>query len=155
MLKPKKDNGRWQVPPFDEASSWKKSMRYMTDEAPLVRINVKKQSGGTSITNSVLKSYINDYADEIIEQINIYDANILFCCGPGLGVAIRRLIKERILPDLEMVSNNEWMYYSQSNKILVVDGYHPSCRKSHEEIYNNLKDAYEDFLNKSDFIKEN
>lgn len=146
MLKPEKVNGLWQAPSFDEASDWKKSMRYMTDEAPLVRMNVKKQSGGTSITNSVLESYINDYADEIIEQINIYDANIIFCCGHGS--LIRPLLKERVLPDLEQVDEKgNWMYYSPTRKVLVVDGYHPSQRTyTHEDVYNWLKEAYEDFL---------
>lgn len=153
MLKPKKVNGRWQAPSFEEASNWKKSMRYMIKEAPLVRVNVKKQTGSSTkgIPNYILKWFIDAYADEIIEQINIYGANIIFCCGhDNLDTYIPNLLKESIFPDLKHVAeDNNTMLYSPSHKVLVVKGYHPSCRNNinpHEDIYNNLKEAYEDFL---------
>lgn len=145
MLTPEIKDEHWKVKTFDEADDFSKSMKYMIHEAPLVRINVKKQTGGTSIKDNVLRKYVNDYADEIVEQIKIYDANILFCCEPHR--IILKLIKEKILKDLEDVNGKDWMYYSPTKKVLVVHSYHPGLRhRTHESVYNDLKDAYEDFL---------
>lgn len=153
MLTPEMKEGRWIVKTFDEANDFSLSMKYMIHEAPLVRMNVKKQTGSSTkgIPNYILKWFIDAYADEIIEQINIYGANIIFCCGHGnLDTYIPNLLKESIFPDLKHVAeDNNTMLYSPSHKVLVVKGYHPSCRNNinpHEDIYNNLKEAYEDFL---------
>lgn len=145
MLKPEMKDGDWKVKSFEEASDFNKNREYLINETPLVRINVKKQLGGSSIDDPTLKKYVRNYADEIVEQISLYGANILFCCEPH-GI-ILGLIKEKILTDLEDVNNKDWMYYSPTNKVLVVHSYHPGLRhRTHESVYNDLKDAYKDFL---------
>ena len=51
------------------------------DSAPLARINVKKQAGGSSIDNNKLKTYIERDKEFLIEQITALDADVLICCG--------------------------------------------------------------------------
>ena len=144
MLTPEIKDGLWTVKTFDDADDFSKSMKYMINEAPLVRINVKKQTGGASIKDNVLREYVNDYADEIIEQISFYDANVLFSCEPH-GI-ILSLIRERLLPDLEKFQ--ERLFYSSSQNVLVVNYYHPSgYAYAHKDLYEWLKAEYEDFLN--------
>lgn len=151
MLKPEMKNGHWKVKSFEEASDFDKNREYLINKAPLVRINVKKQVGDSSIKDPILRKYVRNYADEIVKQINLYDANILFCCEPQ-GI-ILGLIKEKILTDdledvnKEDVNKKDWMYYSPTKKVLVVHSFHPGLHhRTHESVYNDLKDAYEDFL---------
>ena len=47
------------------------------DNAPVARINVKKQAGGSSIDNNTLKTYIERDKEFLIEQISALDADVL------------------------------------------------------------------------------
>ena len=113
------------------------------DEAPIARINCKKQAGGGAISNSLLKTYMERYSDLLLRQINLYDADILLCCG-GQGIITNYILKH-YLPDTRKI--NTWIYYSESARKVVIDSYHPSFwGYSIEGIYNDLTAAYEEFL---------
>lgn len=143
MLTPEMKKGRWIVKTFDEANDFSLSMKYMIHEAPLVRMNVKKQVGSSKIHSYILKWFIDAYEDEIVDQIRIYNANILFCCEKEGH--IKNLIESRMLLDLKNV--NDYMFYSSSERVLVVNFFHPSYHwKNDEDLYVTLQKAYKDFL---------
>lgn len=136
---------------FEEASNWAKSLNYFIKEAPLARVNIKKQQGGPSTKANNLIESVNKYSEFVLEQISLYDADIFFCCGNDTYNALSK-IWSKYLPHLEEI--NDWMYYSKSKKKLVINSWHPSARKKHKEMYDSLMEAYEEFLQRFPVFKK-
>ena len=115
------------------------------DNAPVARVNCKKQVGTSSISTSVLRSYMERYKDLLLRQIRVYDANILLCCG-GSG-AIKDFVAANYVTDL--VKLNEWVYYSPQTGKIVIDSWHPTYTgDTHEKMYTDMMMNVEDALAK-------
>lgn len=128
--------------PFDEADR-PDTFRPFYDEAPVARVNCKKQPGGSQLTNSALQGFLTRYADLLERQIRLYDADILLCCG-GSDL-IKDFVQAHYLPDLCRMS--DWMWYSPSVRKLVVNSWHPSYRgDTHEGMYTAMMQHYSEFL---------
>ena len=97
--------------------------------------------------NCWLQSHLETYGDLLLKQIELYDADIILCCG-GSNL-IKDFVKEMYLPDLEAVTDTDWTYYSKSANKLVINSYHPSypgC--SPEKMYESMMRDVEKFLDK-------
>jgi uracil-DNA glycosylase len=108
-------------------------------------VNCKKTVGSEKCPNAVLRKHLETYGDLLQEQIALYDADIILCCG-GSDL-IKDFIKEKYLPDLEAVEGTDWMYFSRSTNKLVVNSYHPSYMGcSPEKIYESMMWGMKKFL---------
>ena len=115
------------------------------ENAPIARVNCKKQPDIKTASNLVMQKYLRDYADLLKEQISLYDADIILCIG-GQGVMVKYL-KEHVYTDLEQY--NEHIYYSPKAGVVVVKQYHPNYNVySRQEMYTSLIKDYQDFLKK-------
>ena len=131
---------------YEQAPDWE-ALREHYATAPIARVNCKKQIGASSIENTLLKSHMERYAPFLLEQIAMYDAHIILCCG-GRG-AIKDFVKTHYLPDLLQFSSDAWVYYSPSARKVVIDGYHPTYAKSFESMelyYTQMMKDVEAFL---------
>ena len=115
------------------------------EQVPLVRINCKQEVGSSRISNAILKDAIQNAKNLLVEQIEIYGANIILCCGYSQNVIrtgniILNFLIENIYKDLEMIPNTEeWCYYSKSYNIIAINSYHPtSTQDSDKGLYENL-----------------
>jgi hypothetical protein len=100
--------------------------------APIARVNCKKQIGVSTIQDTDLGSHMERYAHFLREQIALYDADIILCCG-GHGI-IKDFVKQHYLPDLQCFSSDGWVYYSPTSRKVVIDSYHPTFAKSFKSI---------------------
>lgn len=129
---------------FDMTPSWDE-LRECYETAPIARVNCKKTVGSEKCPNAVLRKHLETYGDLLQEQIALYDADIILCCG-GSDL-IKDFIKEKYLPDLEAVEGTDWMYFSRSTNKLVVNSYHPSYMGcSPEKIYESMMWGMKKFL---------
>ena len=118
-----------EVYSYDNAPSWDElSTHYAT--VPIARVNCKKQIGVSTIDDVELGAHIERYASFLTEQIVMYDADIILCCG---GV-IKDFVKRCYLPDLVQFSSDAWVYYSPTTGQVVIDSYHPTFARSFEKI---------------------
>lgn len=133
-----------QTIPFSAIIDGYKCFLYY-EKYPLVRINTKKNHGGTSITNATLGTYLDDqdYANLLSKQLSLFDADIIFCCGGASK--IKNFVVSRYINDGWEKINN-WMYYNAKYDKLVIDSYHPSVRRSRQWLYEELMRNYLEFL---------
>ncbi len=119
------------------------------EQAPIARINCKKQCGSSSISDKALNENISRYADLLQRQIALYDADILLCCGCKSGKnVLLNFVRNTYLTDLECVEGTgNWIYYSPSTRKIAINSYHPSSRISYQDNYNGMMSAYEYFIN--------
>ena len=128
------------------------------DSAPLARINVKKQAGGSSIGNNTLKTYIERDKEFLIEQITALDADVLICCGysesiEDTGNIILNFLNKEIY---NFTKINEWIYYDDKTKKVAINAWHLSYNRgvSQKDFFEGLVTAYHQFVIKHpDFIK--
>ena len=113
------------------------------ENAPIARVNFKKQPDIKAASNTVLQKYMRDYADLLKEQISLYDADILLCIG-GQGVMVK-FLADNVYSDLEQF--NEHIWFSPSKGVVVVKQYHPNYNVySRKEMYVGMIKDYQDFL---------
>lgn len=131
-----------RYPDFTEASNMNISGPFY-ESAPIARVNTKKQIGRSSIHNSVLMQYLDRYAPLLKEQIEIYDANIILCCGFSANSnLILDFVRSQYLPDLAPVpGTGDWIYHSPSTGKIAVNSFHPSARIGYEYSYTNMMSA--------------
>lgn len=114
------------------------------ENAPIVRVNVKKQPALQTISNTVLQKYMRDYADLLTEQITMYNADVILCTG-GQGMMVK-FLQDNVYRDLEEV--NRHCFYSPSAGVVVVRQYHPNYNVySRKEMYDSMMQDYQEFLN--------
>ena len=116
-----------EIVPYDSTPDWE-ALRELYATAAIARVNCKKQIGASTIEDAELGAHIERYASFLAEQVNMYDADIILCCGGG-GV-IKDFVKRHYLPDLQQFSSDAWVYCSPSTHKIVIDSYHPTYAKS-------------------------
>ncbi|MBO7546433.1 MAG: hypothetical protein J6T19_07010 [Paludibacteraceae bacterium] len=113
------------------------------ENAPIARVNCKKQPDMKAVSNAVLQKYMDGYADLLREQITMYHADIILCLG-GQGIMVN-FIRKNVYTDLEDV--NAHCFYSPSANVLVVKQYHPTYNVySRKEMYSGMIQDYQAFL---------
>lgn len=113
------------------------------ENAPIVRINCKKQPDAKAASNTVLQRYMENYADLLKEQITMYSADIILCIG-GQGIMID-FLQKHVYTDLEQVNDHCW--YSPKANVLAVKQYHPNYNVyGRREMYAEMIADYQAFL---------
>jgi len=113
---------------------------------PLCIINIKKASGGSSVSNNQLWEYAERDHPLLKRQIlEILNPNIVVCCG-GSG-SILNIAMDLIFTNNTFEKKNNWCFYDSENNILLIDSYHPRARISNEEKYDGMMEAVQEFIN--------
>jgi len=128
---------------------------------PIARINAKKEAGSSSIFNQTLRDYIERDKKYLKKQIVNLDADIIVCCGYSenieeSGNLLLNFLRNECHYNLIKQDDDGWIYYDDNEKkpMIAINNWHFSARKSSEEWYNLLIDAYHRFLEKHpNFIK--
>ncbi len=142
-----------RMPSFKEARNMNIAGPFY-ETAPIARVNSKKQVGGSSISDATLMTYLKEYSSLLKAQIELYDANIIYCCGfSNERNIILDFVRSHYLTDLMPIpGTDDWFYYSRSANKLVVNSYHPSARIGYEDTYYDLSHTYDIALK---WIKDN
>lgn len=131
-----------KVMPFSRADNPTRLQGFY-ENAPIARVNCKKQPDTKAASNAVLQKYMDNYADLLREQINLYGADIILCLG-GQGIMVD-FLRKHVYSDLEPF--NAHCYYSQEANVLVAKHYHPNYNVySRKEMYTALMRDYQAFL---------
>lgn len=113
------------------------------ENAPIARVNIKKQPDHRAVSNLVLQKYMDNYADLLTKQISLYNADIILCVG-GQGIMVK-FLGEYVYKDLEQF--NEHVWFSPSTGVVVVKQYHPNYNVyGRKEMYSAMIDDYQAFL---------
>ena len=94
-------------------------------------VNVKKESGGSSADDNAVWDYMQQDKDFILRQLEIYNADVVICCGIGY-------------PN---TSNVEWkmtlrgIRYGLDGNSIVISYVHPEVRCPANLVYYSLIDA--------------
>ena len=131
-----------KVMPFSKADNGTRLQGFY-ENAPIVRVNCKKQPDIKSASNLVLQKYMRDYADLLKEQVRLYDADIILCVG-GQGVMVK-FLSDNVYTDLKQFNGHIW--FSPSSEVMVVKQYHPNYNVySRQDMYTSLMKDYQLFL---------
>lgn len=131
-----------KVIPFSRADNPTRLQGFY-ENAPIARVNCKKQPDMKAASNAVMQKYMEGYADLLAEQIAMYRADIILCLG-GQGTMVN-FVQKHVHPDLEQVNAHCW--YSSEANVLVVKQYHPNYNVySRKEMYSGLMRDYQAFL---------
>lgn len=108
--------------------SWEDALRF-SDDNIFARINCKKEVGGSTLSDSVLRDAIKENYKYLQEQILTLDADILVCCGSQNGNnLILNTVYEIYKDEFEYVNcvdgKGTGMHYNSTRNKLAIDAYH-------------------------------
>lgn len=130
-------------------------------EAPIARINAKKQNGGAQIEYSILDSYIIKYKILLSEQILNIDADIIVCCCYSSSVYSTIPSKNPFINFLNTncgynfkpISKLNWIYYDEEKNKIAINSFHLSYPSFTKADIDMMSIDYHDFLIKhSNFL---
>lgn len=124
--------------------------RCIWEQIPLARINLKKQPGCGSISNSLLASYTTLYKDVLQQQIKSLKANVIICTSVVGLELLKQIYKLERVNAEHLGGKRDWVYVDKINKITVINSYHFSYwarwvekfRKSFYLYYTSYRDMY-------------
>lgn len=121
---------------------------------PLLRLNCKKLSGGSTCSNKVLQKYLDYpvYSDILSNQIRLFNANVIVCCGGG-GCMARFVMDRCYNTDNWQQFEGESLWYDEKNERLIVNPYHPSYRASRRKLFEGLTTPFLRFVNANPVFK--
>jgi hypothetical protein len=97
-------------------------------------LNLKKESGGASSNMGQIWHHANGDKDLLKQQVKLYNPNIIICCGTG-GIVSELQLFENI-GSFKLSSNG--IRFTKNEKILMIDYFHPQCRKNKKLLFDNL-----------------
>ena len=116
---------------------------------PFAIIESKKQGGGTNITNSVLRTYLDRYASFLKEEIEILKPNMIVCTSEIIYKQIINLFSSHEIKEFE--GHNRVKLVKKEYPVLLFCSYHPSAHKSYGDIYNGVMNHYRAFVQSDDY----
>lgn len=137
---------------------YKADFKFSNEEAielyntfPIARINAKKEAGRSSVSNNTLRFYIDRDGELLKEQILNLDSDIFVCCGYSdyieeSGNLLLNFLNNKCHYNLIKQPDDDWIFYDEKQNKIAINNWHLSARKSSEEWYNLLTDAYYRFL---------
>ena len=124
--------------------------REIFTERPFVLVNVKKTAGRSRSDWNVIFEYAQRYASLLRNQLDLYNPDIIVCCGSSdddacdermLGIA-----KKYLYPDCHFSRINNFCHYSKEKHLLLIDSYHPTARVSRNWKFDKMFECYREFL---------
>ena len=102
-------------------------------------INLKKESGGRNSKMSEIWDYSWNDREYLKEQIELYEPDIIICCGTGEIVKEHKLIKG--IEKWKQTTNG--IQFSANKKLIVISYFHPQqYRIRKKKLYNDLISGY-------------
>ena len=117
-------------PSIEDAFNPENQMKALS-EYPYAYVNVKKKSGGATADDSVVYDFAKRYASYLRQELDILSPNIIVCGGQ----VVFNVATDIIYPELTFYQKNSWVYYNKENNLILINSFHPTARKSNEEIY--------------------
>ena len=111
--------------------------------APISVINLKKTPGKAKSNNSEIDKFAKEDREYIKNQVEIYNPDLIICGGTG----------DMFIKNILDLDSESWTYVSKYlryliyNDKLIVDTYHPACRKRKKDLFENIVLPIRDILN--------
>lgn len=126
---------RWQygIENFENKNLWEKVKR--VDKAfrseqlnKISAINLKKEPGGATSKMGEIWDYAWTDREYLKEQISLYDAHIIICCGTGDIVKEYKLVEDEYFKDWK-TSSSGLNYFITKNQKVIISHCHPQNRR--------------------------
>ncbi|MBR3698767.1 MAG: hypothetical protein IKM85_04520 [Bacteroidales bacterium] len=135
------DNAWW----YNEVTMHIEEVKAFFNSQPFALVECKKQPGGGYLDNKVLVEHLNNYKDLLEREIEIMRPNMIVCTNHHIYGTVLNM---NLFPKKEVVSVKEHqpVSFHIPTGTLIFCSYHPSDRKSPNEIYEGVMDHYRAFL---------
>ena len=124
--------------------------RRLRELKKIAAVNLKKTSGGHTSNNGEIYRAAVDHHDIIKEQIDLYKADFIICCGTEYAF-MDVCYKDREV-DWKMTSRGIW--YFRDGKSVVISFSHPEARVKDAYLFYALTDAVKEIMRCEEFVEQ-
>ena len=153
---------------FSETKKRHNEVKDFFNSQPFALIECKKDPGGSNLDTKILCHHLDTYGDLLKKELDILHPNIIVCCG-GSSEIFKFITKsyykekepipfggEYELEDGTDLGFKTQLYYYPDDNVIVIDSFHPKCRKGDWLIFDRVLSPYRHFMNSgyaSNFLK--
>lgn len=153
---------------FSETKKRHNEVKDFFNSQPFALIECKKDPGGSNLDTKILCHHLDTYGDLLKKELDILHPNIIVCCG-GSSEIFKFITKsyykekepipfggEYVLEDGTGLGFKTQLYYYPDDNVIVIDSFHPKCRKGDWLIFDRVLSPYRHFMNSgyaSNFLK--
>lgn len=153
---------------FSETKKRHNEVKDFFNSQPFALIECKKDPGGSNLDTKILCHHLDTYGDLLKKELDILHPNIIVCCG-GSSEIFKFITKsyykekepipfggEYVLEDGTDLGFKTQLYYYPDDNVIVIDSFHPKCRKGDWLIFDRVLSPYRHFMNSgyaSNFLK--
>ena len=136
------ENNDWW---YNEVTMHIEEVKEFFNSQPFALVECKKQPGGGKLDNKVLVEHLNNYKDLLEREIEIMRPNMIVCTNHHIYGTVLNM---NLFPKKEVVSvkGHQGVSFHITTGTLIFCSYHPSDRKSPNEIYEGVMWHYRAFL---------
>jgi hypothetical protein len=137
-----------KYPSFSKANEYR-TWSTAFENLPLAIVNVKKESGGSTVSNDVLLDYNTKEngknAKYLRKELEILKPRIIVC-GGGSGT-ILWIVKNLAYRGVQFAKINPRIHFNEGRGLVLIDSYHPSAWTiESKEMYEEIMKSFKDFL---------
>ena len=128
--------------------------REVLSSLPFCIVNVKKTEGANTSNWHIIRNAAKENAAPLREQLSLYSPNVIVCMGSTQNEkdSMLYIVKTYIYPDLIFRKINNWCHYCKEKDLLLIDSWHPSYILNKKEKFDDMFEAYCEFLNLKDTL---
>lgn len=127
-----------EIPPFNSLADDELIRSFNSISS--ARINCKKTVGGGECPRSVLNYHINAYGDLVRQQISRLKPTLIYIGGCDGNIILNKIV-EPLYIDLRPAESSGWIYISEMEQAVIINGFNPGVRKNLETVYNEMSAA--------------
>lgn len=129
---------------YQEVENHHNEVKEFLANQPFALVECKKDPGGPICRNPILRQHIKTYGDLLKEEIAVLNPNMIVCTS---GIIYDFILKKMYSEDeLVSIEGKNSIRFHPNSGTLIFCSYHPSGRKSPNEIYEGVMDHYRAFL---------
>lgn len=128
---------------YQEVENHHNEVKEFLANQPFALVECKKDPGGPICRNPILRQHIKTYGDLLKEEIAVLNPNMIVCTN---GIIYDFILKMYSEDELVSIEGKKSIRFHPNSGTLIFCSYHPSCRKSPNEIYEGVMDHYRAFL---------
>lgn len=153
---------------FSETKKRHNEVKDFFNSQPFALIECKKEPGGSYLDTKTLCDHLATYGDLLNKELDILHPNIIVCCG-GSSEIFKFITKTYYKDKAPIRFGGEYefedgtdlgfktqLYYYPDDNVIVIDSFHPKCRKGDWLIFDRVLSPYRHFMNSgyaSNFLK--
>ncbi len=131
---------------FDDVKANMEEVKRFINSQPFAIVECKKDPGGHECKDHILQQHIVKYGDLLEKEIKILNPNMIVCTSMIIYNSVKKMFPQNEVSEFGDNPRLGKIAYHKNSGTLIFSSFHPSARKSYQNMYEYVIQNYRVFL---------